>query len=185
MQQAKAQMGYSWTAILLHWSLAVLLIGLFALGLWMTSLDYYHPWYRRAPDLHRDLGLLAGLLVLWRLGLRLAGTHPGSLPGMRAGERRVSIGMHWALTLLPLPLVISGYLISTADGRPLAVFGWLEIPALVQGVEQLADTAGEIHLLLAVLLMVLALGHGVAALKHHLLDRDDTLRRMLRPGSRI
>ncbi len=91
VQQAKAQMGYSWTAILLHWSLAVLLIGLFALGLWMTSLDYYHPWYRRAPDLHRDLGLLAGLLVLWRLGLRLAGTHPSSLPGMRAGERRVSI----------------------------------------------------------------------------------------------
>ncbi len=55
--------GYGLVAILLHWSMAVLIIGLYLLGDWMVDLDYYHPWYLEAPDLHRGLGVVTALLL--------------------------------------------------------------------------------------------------------------------------
>ncbi len=73
----------------------------------------------------------------------------------------------------------SGYLISTADGRPLEVFGLFEIPALISGIDGQEDRAGEIHLALAYSLMGLTGLHAVAALKHHFIDKDRTLLRIL------
>jgi len=87
--------------------------------------------------------------------------------------------MHHALYLLVFLIGIRGYLISTADGRALSVFGWFEIPALVTSVDNLEDRAGDVHYLLAVALMILAGVHALAALKHHFIDRDATLTRML------
>ena len=76
--------------------------------------------------------------------------------------------------------MIAGYLISTAEGRPIEVFGWFAVPATFYGPENQEDVAGEIHEILAWLLILLSSGHTLAALKHHFIDRDATLRRMLR-----
>ena len=73
----------------------------------------------------------------------------------------------------------AGYLISTADGVGIPVFGLFEIPALVSGLPDQADVAGVVHLYLAWVLVVFAGLHGLAALKHHFIDRDATLVRML------
>lgn len=173
--------GYGWVSIALHWLIAVGVIGLFALGLWMTSLDYYHPWYRRAPDIHRGLGALLAMLMLVRLVWRLATPVPASVGRPSAPLARLVGGAHWLLVLLPFLSVISGYLISTADGRALAVFDWFEIPALVSGFANLEDKAGDVHYLLSLILISLATVHALAALKHHFLDRDATLRRMIKP----
>jgi cytochrome b561 len=74
---------------------------------------------------------------------------------------------------------LSGYLISTADGRPVDVFGIFTLPATLSGLPNQADTAGDLHLAMAIAVIVLAALHALAALKHHFIDRDRTLRRML------
>lgn len=75
--------------------------------------------------------------------------------------------------------MISGYLISTEDGRPIAVFGWFSVPALGALFDNQADIAGLVHEYVAYSLITLALLHAVAALKHHFFDKDHTLKRML------
>ena len=85
---------------------------------------------------------------------------------------------HRLLYLLPLLLVVSGYLISTADGRSIDVFGWFEVPATLQGIQGQEDIAGDVHFALAMLLLAVIMLHVMAALRHHLVHKDDTLRRM-------
>ncbi len=86
---------------------------------------------------------------------------------------------HGFLYLGLFAVMIAGYLISTADGVGIPVFGLFEIPAVVSGLPDQADNAGVVHLYLAWVLVVFAGLHGVAALKHHFIDRDATLTRML------
>ena len=75
--------------------------------------------------------------------------------------------------------MVSGYLISTADDRAIEVFGWFEIPATLTSIENQEDIAGEFHFYLALTLISLASAHALAAIKHHLIDKDNTLRRMM------
>ena len=92
-------------------------------------------------------------------------------------ERRASRIAHWGFYPLLLALMVSGYLISTADGRPIDVFGWFPVPS--PGANKgLEDTAGAAHTYLAYLTIALAAVHTAGALKHHLVDRKDTLKRM-------
>lgn len=173
---------YGWISILLHWLVAAAVLGLFALGLWMTDLNYYDPWYRRGPDLHKSIGILLFGVMLLRLGWRLANPRPAMEPGMKAWERMAAGATHVAMYLLLYALMISGYLISTADGRAIEVFGLFGVPATLSGLEHQEDIAGEIHEFLAFTLIGLTAIHALAALKHHFIDRDRTLVRML--GSR-
>jgi cytochrome b561 len=173
--------GYGLIQILLHWMMAAVVAVLLPLGLWMTSLDYYHPWYKQGPDLHRAIGVLLGALLITRWLWRTAHTQPRPLtrPGWETSAATIG---HRLLYVLPLLLVISGYLVSTADGRPVDVFGWFEVPATVHGVDGQEDIAGDVHFALAMLLLAVIALHVAAALRHHFVVRDDTLRRMLRPG---
>jgi cytochrome b561 len=79
--------------------------------------------------------------------------------------------------------MLSGYLISTADGRAVEVFGWFSIPATLSGLENQEDIAGEIHEWLAFTLIGLVMLHALAATKHHFINRDATLKRMLGTGN--
>ena len=169
---------YGLIAIFLHWSMAAVIIGMFAIGLWMTDLTYYDPWYRRAPDIHKGIGVLLFLTLLMRLIWRWINPHPHPVAGLSKVERRASSAAHMALYILLLAVMLSGYLISTADGRPIDVFG-LPVPATITGIPNQADLAGDAHLALAITLVSLAGIHAAGALKHHFLDRDRTLVRML------
>ena len=91
---------------------------------------------------------------------------------------------HITLYLLLLLVLTTGYLISTADGSGISVFGWFEVPALVHDLPQQALIAGDLHWYSAWALMILAVGHSLAAFKHHFIDRHDTMLRMLKPTSR-
>ena len=173
---------YGLVQIGLHWITALLVAILLPLGLWMTGLDYYDPWYRKGPDLHRSIGVLLGLVMLARIAWRLSNPQPQPLSSS-AWERRLAKAAHRLLYLLPLLLVISGYLISTADGRPVDVFGWFELPATLQGIEGQEDIAGDIHFTLAMILLTLIVLHLLAALRHHYVFKDATLRRMLKTST--
>jgi cytochrome b561 len=67
---------YGPVAIVLHWLTDFAVIGLFAMGLWMTGLDYYHPWYHRGPEVHKAVGILLAALLVLRLLWRLGNPHP-------------------------------------------------------------------------------------------------------------
>jgi cytochrome b561 len=169
-------------AIILHWLVALTVLGLFGLGLWMVELTYYDPWYRIAPEIHKGAGVLLLVVVLVRLAWRFANPRPRSEPEASVLERRVSLAVHRLLYAVPLLLMISGYLMSTADGRPIDVFGLFEVPATITGLPRQADLAGDAHAILAWSLIGLVVLHALAALKHHVVDRDRTLLRILWPS---
>ncbi|TVO74095.1 cytochrome b [Sedimenticola selenatireducens] len=170
---------YGIVSIVIHWVMTLLIIGLFVLGLYMTGLDYYHPWYKTAPDIHRSLGIIMLLLLVFRLVWRMVNPKPAPVDNDPEILHKVAEWVHGLLYLLLFAIALSGYLISTADGRGIDVFNWFTVPALVPGFENMEDRAGEIHFILATTLIALAGLHGLAALKHHFIDRDITLVRML------
>lgn len=163
----------------LHWLIAVSVIGLLGSGLWMTGLGYAHPWYHRAPELHKAFGVLVGLAMLARLAWRLSVGVPRSLPTIPAWEARGAHLAHMVLYLGVFAAVATGYLMSTAEGKGISVFGIFSLPATLTGGGPQADLAGLIHLWIGYGLIALAALHAMAALKHHFLDRDATLLRML------
>ncbi len=169
--------GYGWISILLHWLVAAAAIGLFGLGLWMVELGYYDPWYQRAPAIHKGIGVLLFAVLLLRLGWKYRNSTPRPLG--RPWEQTSARLVHPLLYLLLLALIASGYLISTADGRAIDVFGLFSVPATLSGLEHQEDIAGEVHEVLAYALIALTVLHALAALKHHFVDRDATLQRML------
>lgn len=174
------QDNYGLPQILLHWSMALMVAGLIPLGLWMTGLDYYDPWYQKAPDLHRAIGIVFAILLLVRLLWRIANPQPHLLVSGRR-ERQLARIAHVMLYILPACIVLSGYLLSTADGRGIDVFGWFEVAATLHGHEGQEDIAGDIHFVLAMLFLGLIALHVLAAIRHHFFLGDDTLRRMLKP----
>lgn len=168
---------YGLVSILLHWLVALMSLLLFGLGLWMVELDYYDAWYQRAPELHKGTGVLLLGVMLARLAWRRFNPLP-RLQG-KALERRLAGLVHRCLYLLLFMVILSGYLISTADGRPIEVLGLFRLPATLSGLEGQEDFAGMVHEILAVSMIGLSLLHALAALKHHFIDHDRTLLRML------
>ncbi len=162
-----------------HWLMAVAVIGLFGVGLYMVDLGYMDPLRNVLPHWHRSVGLLLGVALVLRLLWRLVSPPPAPLPAHTRFEHLAAHSAHWLLYTLMLVMVISGYLISTADGRGVAVFEWFRVPAITGDVDGLEDLAGDWHRWMGWTLVILAGLHALAALKHHFLDRDDTLRRML------
>ena len=115
------------------------------------------------------------LRVVWRFI-----SPPPSAPTNHGAVTRLAAKLgHLALYLGLFAVMIAGYLISTADGVGIPVFGLFEVPALISDLPDQADVAGVIHLWLAWGLVIFAVLHALAALKHHFIDRDATLIRML------
>ncbi|HDZ54993.1 MAG TPA: cytochrome b [Pseudomonas xinjiangensis] len=170
---------YGVVAISLHWLVALVVIGLAILGLWMTDLTYYSPYYRTAPFWHKSIGLTFAAVLALRLIWRMFNRRPSHLPNHKRWETRLAGLVHGLLYVLLAVIVVSGYLISTARGDGISVFGWFEVPALLTGLTSQADRAGFVHYWVAITVLSLAGLHALGALKHHFIDRDDTLRRML------
>lgn len=170
---------YGLIAMTLHWLVAVAIAGMFAFGLWMTELTLYDAWYRRAPALHKSVGVVLFTIMVLRTAWRCYTPAPRFEPCIPANEARAARAAHFLLYLLPFLVMFSGYLISTADGRPVEVFGLFAIPATISGIDKQEDIAGAAHLILASALMALAALHALAALKHHFIDHDRTLLRMI------
>ena len=180
---ANTKQRYGSVAIALHWSMAALIIGLFLLGLYMGGLEYVDRWYNRAPHLHESFGLVVFALLLVRTFWTLVNIRPAPLP-MRAWEHMAASAVKVLLYLLLFAVTISGYLISTADGRAIDLFNWAQVPAVFSGMEHQEDIAGTFHAILASITISIAYLHFMAAMKHHFIDGDNTLLRMLGRSSK-
>jgi cytochrome b561 len=169
---------YTGTAKALHWLMALLIIGLFALGQYMSDLSM-SPRKLQLYSWHKWVGLSVFFLLLVRIGWRI--THqPPALPEQMSKQQRLASHVgHAVLYLLMLAIPISGWLMSSAKGYQTVWFGVLPIPDLLGKDKQLGDALAELHGALNGLLMLIVVIHVLAALKHHFIDRDNILRRML------
>lgn len=170
---------YGYVSIFFHWLSALSIFGLFGLGYYMVDLTYYHSWYKTAPELHKSIGIVFFTLMIFRLVWRYKQVAPRHLTSHSSLEKKAGKAIHSLLYCLIFIIMIAGYLISTADGRGIEVFEFITIPAFGSLIENQEDIAGLVHKWLAYLLIALAILHALAALKHHFIDKDNTLNRMI------
>lgn len=172
---------YGVVAILLHWIMAILIVGLFVLGVYMVDLDYYSKWYNAAPWWHKSLGMVTFFSLIVRIVWVIANQGPIPLVTYKRWESVAAKVTHILFYVLLLLICISGYFITTAKGASIDMFGWFDIPALARLDKSLAETSGEIHEIAAYVMALLFLLHVCATVKHHFLDKDATLIRILKP----
>jgi len=164
---------------LLHWLAAILIIGLFALGVWMRTLGYYDAWYQTAPHWHKQLGILLLAIMVGRIVWRLIKGTPPPLSSHKPIEVKLAHLVHGILYIGVFMIMLSGYLIATADNRGIEILGIITLPVLFTPFENQEDLAGVVHEWGAYVLMTVVALHALGALKHHLIDKDNTLKRML------
>ena len=169
---------YTKTAIRLHWLLALGLTGTFALGIYMHELPL-SPDKLKLYAWHKWAGVTLFLLALGRLGWRATHTPPAAPEGMAPWQARVAEAVHGLLYLLMLAIPLSGWLMSSAKGYQTVWFGVLPLPDLLEKDKELGDLLTLIHKTLNFGLLGLVLAHTGAALKHHFIDRDGVLARMV------
>lgn len=164
----------------LHWSIALLIIGMAVVGLTMDELANT-PFKVKVYALHKSTGITVLALVLLRLAWRLVDRRPALPPGMPAWQRGLSSLTHGLLYLMMLAMPLSGWLYNSASNFPLQWYWLFRLPPLSGPDPELKRLAHEVHEIGFYLLALLFALHVAAALKHHFIDRDATLARMT-PG---
>lgn len=171
----------------LHWLVAAIVLPMLAVGIYMSLAEAWGLY-----DLHKSFGLLAIPLLLARAAWRLKQGWPPPLDRRSAIEQRLARLTHWALLLGVLALPVTGMLYSGASGNGFAIFGLELMPsrphptephAVIAHSEALSNLGETAHEWIGYALVAVLLLHVAGAMKHHLLDRDGTLARML--GRRV
>jgi len=176
---ASARSTYTRTAIVLHWLMAVLIVGTLALGWYMADLPI-SPSRIKLFNYHKWIGitifLLAAARLLWRLSHR-----PPLLPASMPRWQQVAAhGAHWLLYALFFVTPLVGWVYSSASGYSVSYLGLIPLPDLVQPDKELAGILEACHALLAYSLAVVVALHIAAALKHALEQPRAYLQRMTR-----
>ncbi|MDB5758676.1 MAG: cytochrome [Burkholderia sp.] len=172
---------YSWQAMLLHWLLAVIVIGMLSLGYLLDDMER-GPTKTFYVDLHRSFGVLAFMLVLLRLWWRARRTPPPLPLTVPRWQRIAAAVTHGLLYFCILLQPLSGYLASAFSKDGVKFFG-LVLPQWAWDDKPVRSFFGEVHGLVAMALVALVVLHVLAAFKHLLLNRDQVFQRML-PGRR-
>ncbi len=170
--------GYTRTAVTLHWLIALLIFAAFPLGVYMHDLPL-SPDKLRLYSYHKWMGITVLILAAIRLSWRA--THrPPPLPlSMSSWERLAANSVHLLLYALLFAIPLSGWLMSSAKGFQTVWFGMLPLPDLVGKDKALGDMLKDVHEMLNFALLGLLAAHVAGALKHHFIERDDVLARML------
>ena len=170
---------YSIPAIVLHWLIAIAIIGTFTLGLVMTDIQGISMAKLRYTSWHKWAGVtvlaLAALRLLWRL-FNKPPAYPAGMPRWQHGAAH---GLHLTLYVLMFAVPLSGYFFSLAAGYPVVYFAKIPLPVLIGPDPVLRDTLRELHYWFNMLLAALVALHVLAAFKHLLIDRDGIMQRML------
>ncbi len=165
----------------LHWALALLIVGNFALGLYMADLPFsparlqYYSW-------HKWAGVLVLAFSAVRLLTRILKSPPALPPAIEAAmpgwQKLAHHATHIGLYALFFAVPLSGWAFSSAAGFPVVLFGVLPLPDFVPVSEGLADALKGAHKIAALSMAGLVLLHVAGALKHHFVDRDGLMSRM-------
>lgn len=178
MNDAATADRYDGISLALHWLIALLAFAQLTMGKFFEveaeeSGEGLFDW-------HTALGLLVLTLILVRMAWRLTHPVPPPPPATPAWQHTVARVTHVAFYALLIALPLSGWALTSAEGDAVTFFGWFPVPSLpAAGGEAAEDFLKETHELLGNGLLVLAGLHVLAGLKHHFIDRDNVLRRML------
>ena len=169
---------YTRTAVALHWTVGALVVTALGMGWIMTDM-VSSPQKLRVYDWHKWTGITVLALFFVRALWRLTHPAPALLP-MPAWQRRSAQFLHGLLYLMLLVQPITGWLYSNASGRAIVYLGLVPLPNWWGRTRHWPANLRELHEAGATVLAIAVGLHLLAALKHHFIDRDDTLRRMLR-----
>jgi len=169
---------YSIIARFNHWLITIAIIVMLAFGSYLATFVESGPAKGELIGIHKAFGVLVLLFALWRVAFRLIlGFKEDAVP-MASWQETFARTVHWVLMVAILVMPLSGITGSYFAGRATDVFGFFTIPAGPE-VEFLSGIGGAVHGVTAWVLVIALLLHILAALKHHLIDRDTTLLRML------
>lgn len=163
--------------IMLHSLMALLMVCTFAFGKYVHSLPL-SPAKFQLISYHKWAGMAVLALVVVRILVRLAKGAPALPASMSPAARLVAHAGHLLLYVLMVAIPLSGWLMSSAYGIPVVMFGLWQVPDLIAANPELAPQLGQLHGALNTLLLLVVLGHVAAALKHHFIDKDGLLSRM-------
>jgi cytochrome b561 len=189
---------YTKTAVVLHWLIAIGIFAMFAFGWYMSDLPKEAPkqmaydlfdWgivtinlaEEASPrtfyfNLHKSIGVTILALIVFRLFWRIKHKAPAMLSSYQAWERKLATGAHHLLYLLMLAVPITGVIMAAASKYGLKWFG----VDLIAGLDNkgLREVFEEAHEIVGILMLVVLALHIAGALKHHFIDKDDTIKRM-------
>ncbi len=170
----------SLTTIFLHWFVGLGMIALISVGIFMAQNEAYNIY-----PIHKSIGIILFAFILWRVIWRLINGFPESVGNYSVIEKILSKIVHWVLLIGSIMYPISGMMMSVMGGHGAAIFGLqLVAPNIVGGRpspvnETLAGIGAQVHQFITPIMILAILLHVIGAYKHHLIDKDNTMRRML------
>ncbi len=130
-------------------------------------------------NIHRSCGVLLLALLIIRLFIRYFFYFSNVNTDLPSTLQKIANATHWVIYSFLFAVPISGWLFTSAAGKPLIFFGFLHLPALLQKNRDLAEVMGEVHEVLAWIFVILIFAHILAALWHHYVRKDNVLRSIL------
>ena len=177
---------YGDIAVLFHWLIALLIIGLLGIGKYMVGLEENDPVRFVLTQWHKSVGILILLLSVLRLLWRFTHKPPPEPASLPTWQKLAASGVHLLLYALMFLLPVTGWIMVSASPLNLntTLFGvipWPHLPPFEQlpNKAEIADAFHEYHELASSVLIAIVLAHVGAALKHHFVDKDVVLSRML------
>jgi cytochrome b561 len=178
MPFSNTEQSYGAVAKFLHWAIVILIIAQYVI---IESAEDLPDGLEKLQIVsnHKSLGMLVFLLALARIGWRIVNRgKPAPVP-MPDWQRIAAAAGHGVLYLLILAMPLSGWAMSSSANYPVTLFGWFQFPALVAPDPGLHEALEEVHEVLFNVIVAVATAHAAAALYHHFVLKDDSLRRML------
>lgn len=162
----------------LHWLIAVLMISLIVIGWYTSGLDDETVLYWRMLDLHITLGLSVFVLFFIKVIWMVLSPNPDFVSGLSSWERLAARIVHGFFMVAIALIPVAGFLYVTSDGEPVNLYDLVEIPDIGSYSKTVRNVFYDMHMYAAYGCATLIVIHIMAALKHHFIDLDDTLRRI-------
>ena len=181
MQLANTERQYGSVSIALHWIIAVFLMVLIALGIYMVRLPDagFNKTKITLILVHKEIGVLVLAVVALRLAWRQVNPLPQLVQTVPEWQQVAAAFTHIMLYALMVAQPLIGWIMSAASGIPVDFLGVLKLPNLVSPDQELFRSLRNLHDWLGFAMAALVCAHAAAALRHHFVLRDPTLRRML------
>jgi cytochrome b561 len=167
----------------LHWIIAISFIALTAIGIYMANTETWSLY-----SLHKSLGIILFVVILLRVGWRIKQGWPAPAGQYSKIEQRLAKITHWTLLLGTLAMPITGMLYSAMSGHGFDIFGWILVNThydpinagqVIPRSELVSSLSEQAHEIIGYTLAIAIILHIAGACKHHFLDKDHTLKRML------
>ncbi len=169
---------FGWLAKTFHWLIALLIITLWIAGSLMGDMEN-SPFKFTVFGLHKATGIVVLILAVLAFTWRATNPKPTLPVGLPAWQKTSATVLKYALYACMIAMPLSGWAYSSAAGYPVNMYGLFEMPMLIAKDDSMKHFYKETHEVIGNIILVLVGLHFAAALKHHFINKDGILRRML------